>query len=59
MDKDEAVTELDRVALLLEATADAIEIEDPRYAVAVEPMRRSAAELRDAIANLRALWSEE
>lgn len=59
MDKSEAVSELERVAILLDSTAEAITIEDPRYAIAVEPMRRSAAELRTAIENLRALWADE
>jgi hypothetical protein len=58
VDKTEAVTELERVALLLSATADAIEVEDPSYAIAVEPMRKSATYLREAIENLRALWEE-
>ena len=59
MEHSEAVSELDRVALLLSATADAIEIEDPTYAIAVEPMRKSATYLREAIENLRALWEVE
>jgi hypothetical protein len=58
VDRAEALSELDRVALLLSATADAIEVEDPAYAIAVEPMRKSATYLREAIENLRALWEE-
>ena len=58
MDRREAVSELERVAILLDATASAIEIEDPAYGPAVAPMRRAATELRLSIATLAELWAE-
>lgn len=56
MDHAEAISELERVALLLEATAAAIEIEAPGRGSAVARLRSAASELSAGVEELRVVW---
>jgi len=56
VDREEALSELARVAILLDATAYGFEAEDPRAAAGVAEIQRSAEALRSGIAALRDVW---